>query len=64
MGGRKETIIVGGNTVGTYDHFQNGQWVEVPVNTDMTAGGKLSVQIVNARDGANAVLSKIEWIEK
>jgi hypothetical protein len=64
MGGRKETVMVGGKTVGTYDHFQDGQWVEVPVSSDETAGGKLNVQIANARDGANAVLSKIEWIQK
>ena len=61
MGGRKETIIVGGEPVGTFDHFHEGRWIEVPVKT---ADGKLSVQVVNARDGANAVLSKIEWIEK
>jgi hypothetical protein len=64
QGGREETIIVGGHTVGTYDHFQSGRWVEAPVNSDETADGKLSVRIVNARDTANAVVSKIEWIEK
>lgn len=63
-GGRKETIIVGGTTVGTFDHFQAGRWIEVPVGADKTADGKLKVQVVNARDGANAVLSKAEWIEK
>jgi hypothetical protein len=51
QGGRKETVIVGGKTAGTYDHFE-------------TADGKLSVRIVNARDGANAVVSKIEWMQK
>ena len=63
-GGRKETIIVGGDTVGTFDHFQTGRWIEVPVSTDKTMDGKLTVRVVNARDGANAVLSKVEWIEK
>jgi Protein of unknown function (DUF2961) len=63
-GGRKESIIVGGKTAGTYDHFQNGRWVEVPVSSDETADGKLSVRIVNAQDVANAVVSKIEWIKK
>lgn len=64
QGGRKETIVVGGETVGTFDHFENGRWVEVPVGPDKTADGKLDVQIINARQGANAVLSKIEWLEK
>jgi hypothetical protein len=64
QGGRKETIVVGGDTVGTFEHFQDGRWIEVPVNSDKTVDGKLDVKIVNARDGANAVLSKVEWIEK
>ncbi|MGH7941588.1 MAG: glycoside hydrolase family 172 protein [Limisphaerales bacterium] len=64
QGGRKETILVGGNTVGTFDHFQNGRWVEVPVDSNETAQGMLQVRIINARDGANAVVSKIEWMEK
>jgi hypothetical protein len=64
QGGRKETVIVGGKTAGTYDHFQEGRWVEVPVSSDETADGKLNVRIVNARDGANAVVSKIEWTEE
>jgi hypothetical protein len=64
QGGRRETIIVGGKTAGTYDHFQGGRWVEVPVSAGETADGKLAVRIVNARDGANAVVSKIEWMEK
>lgn len=63
-GGRKESVIVGGNTVGTYGHFQRGRWVEVPVSSSQTADGKLNIRIVNARDAANTVVSKIEWIEK
>ncbi|HEV2320455.1 MAG TPA: glycoside hydrolase family 172 protein [Verrucomicrobiae bacterium] len=64
QGGRKETIIVGGHAIGTYDHFQSGRWVEAPVSPDETVDGKLSVRIVNAQDKANAVVSKIEWIER
>lgn len=63
QGGRKETIIVDGETIGTFDHFQKGRWVEVPVDGQKTQAGSLSVQIVNARQGANVVLSKIEWVE-
>jgi len=64
MGGRKETIIVGSETVGTFENFQKGHWIEVPISSNKTANGRVDVRIVNARDGANAVLSKIEWLEK
>lgn len=63
QGGRKETIIVAGEPVGTFDHFHEGRWIEVPIGPDKTADGKVRVQVVNARDGANAVLSKLEWRE-
>lgn len=63
-GGRKETISVAGQTIGTYDHFQNGRWIEVPVDAEKTAGGKLSIRIRNDNPDANAVLSKVEWVEK
>ena len=56
--------MVGGETIGTFDHFQNGRWIEVPIDSEKTADGKLSIRIVNARDGANAVVSKVEWVEK
>lgn len=63
-GGRKETLVVGGKTAGTFSNFQNGRWIEIPVNSAQTADGKLSIHVLNARDGANAVLSKLEWVEK
>jgi hypothetical protein len=64
MGGRKETIVVAGDTVGTFENFQQGRWVEVPIGAEKTANGKVSIQIVNGNDKANAVLSKLEWVEK
>ncbi|HEY1787548.1 MAG TPA: glycoside hydrolase family 172 protein [Verrucomicrobiae bacterium] len=64
QGGRKETIVVGGETVGTFENFQQGRWIDVPVGAEKTADGKLSIQVVNARNGSNAVLSDIMWIEK
>ncbi len=64
LGGRKETIIVHGQNIGTFDKFQKGRWIDVPVGPDETADGKLKVEIINARDGANAVLSQVEWLEK
>ncbi|HTB83496.1 MAG TPA: glycoside hydrolase family 172 protein [Candidatus Sulfotelmatobacter sp.] len=63
QGGRKETIVVGGDTVGTFENFQQGRWIDVPVSAEKTASGKLSIQVINARTGSNAVLSDIVWIE-
>jgi hypothetical protein len=64
MGGRKETIVVGGDTVGAYDQFQKGRWIEVPVSPDRAANGKLKIQVLNNNEASNAVLSKLEWVEK
>lgn len=64
QGGRKETIVVGGDTVGTFANFQQGRWIDVPVGSQKTADGKLSIHIINARAGSNCVLSDIMWIEK
>lgn len=64
QGGRKETIVVGGDTVGTFENFQKGRWIDVPIGADKTADGKLNIKVINARDGSNVVLSDIMWIEK
>jgi hypothetical protein len=63
-GGRKETIVVGGETVGTYENFQAGRWIDVPVSAEKTADGKLSIQVINARRISNVVLSNIVWLER
>ena len=63
-GGRKETINVGGETVGTFENFQQGRWIDVPISAEKTANGQLSVKVINARHGSNAVLSDILWVEK
>lgn len=62
QGGRKETIEVGGATVGTFENFQQGRWIDVPVSSEKTADGKLSIKVINARDGSGAVLSIIMWM--
>lgn len=64
QGGRKETIEVGGETVGTFENFQQGRWIDVPAGPEKTADGKLRIKVINARTGSNAVLSDIIWIEK
>jgi hypothetical protein len=64
QGGRKETIVVGGETVGTFENFQKGRWIDVAVGGEKTSDGKLSIQVINARKGSNAVLSNIVWLEQ
>jgi hypothetical protein len=63
-GGRKETVSVAGEDIGTVQNFQDGKWLEHPVGSDKTADGKVLVRAVNARKGSNAVISIIEWLEK
>lgn len=62
QGGRKETIMVGSDTVGTFDHFTDGRWVDFPVGPEKTAEAEVNVRITDARDGSDVVLSKIEWV--
>jgi hypothetical protein len=63
-GGRKETVSVAGEDIGTVQDFQEGKWLEHQVGSDKTANGKVLVRAVNARKGSNAVISIIEWVEK
>jgi hypothetical protein len=63
-GGRKESVVVAGQTFGPFDHFQRGRWIECPVSAEKNESGKIDVSAVNARTDANAVLSQIEWVEK
>ena len=64
MGGRKESVVIAGQTFGPFDNFQKGRWIECPVSADKTASGTIDVSAVNARKEANAVISQIEWVEK
>jgi hypothetical protein len=64
QGGRKESISVAGKSLGTIDRFQKGRWLEKPITREETAQGKVLIRVVNAHEGANAVLSTIEWVEK
>jgi hypothetical protein len=63
-GGRKQTVLVEGQTVGTYQNFQTGQWIDVPVTASQTADHQINLQVLNARSGSNAVLSILEWLEQ
>jgi hypothetical protein len=63
-GGRKQTMNIVGEDLGTVQAFQDGKWLEQPVASNQTADGKVIIRAVNARKGANAVISIVEWIEK
>ncbi|HEX3627042.1 MAG TPA: DUF2961 domain-containing protein [Verrucomicrobiae bacterium] len=63
QGGRQETIIVDGQTIGTFSNFQSGEWINVPVTAAQCASGVVVIKVVNARTTSNAVLSMIEWID-
>jgi hypothetical protein len=61
-GGRKETVMVAGKSIGIVEDFVKGRWVECAVSADETTNGTVPIQLINMRDGANAVISIIEWI--
>jgi hypothetical protein len=63
-GGRKEKVVVAGQTFGPFDNFQAGCWIECPVSAEKNANGKVDISAINLRPDANAVLSLIEWVEK
>ena len=63
-GGRKQKVFIAGEDMGTLDKFQEGKWLEHGVSTGQTADGKVLVRAVNTREGSNAVISIIEWVEK
>jgi hypothetical protein len=63
-GGRKQTLVVGGETIGSFEHFEDRRWIEEPVDPGKTVNGTLSVRIVHNLQRANAVVSKVEWLEK
>jgi hypothetical protein len=46
------------------ENFQEGKWLEHRVNADKTGDGKVSVRAFNTRQGSNAVISIIEWVER
>jgi hypothetical protein len=63
-GGRKQTLEVGGHSLGVVEQFQEGKWMEQQVSAEDTADGTVLVRAANARKGSNAVLSVIEWVAK
>ncbi len=63
QGGRKQTVYVGGESLGLIENFVEGRWLEHPVGADEIKDGKILIKAINAREGANAVISIIEWVE-
>ena len=63
-GGRKQTVLVAGQTFGPCENFQTGRWIECPVSAEQNSSGKVNISAMNDRSGANAVISLIEWIER
>jgi hypothetical protein len=63
-GGRKETVVIAGQTLGPFDNFQTGRWIECPVSAEKNVDDKIDISAINACSNTNAVLSKIEWVEK
>jgi hypothetical protein len=63
FGGRKQTVTVAGKSLGTIENFDQGRWLEQPLTAAETAAGKISIQVSNAREGSNAVISMVEWVQ-
>jgi hypothetical protein len=62
-GGRQERITVAGKSLGLIKDFQNDRWLEQALDPSDTASGTVLIRVTNARQGSNAVVSIIEWVE-
>jgi hypothetical protein len=59
QGGRVETVHVDGQDVGTFSSFQQGAWVQANITATDTADGRIDVEVDNARQGSNVVVSEV-----
>ena len=64
LGGRKQEVFVAGKSLGVIEKFQEGRWLEQPLTKQDTAAGKVLIRAKNLKENANAVISKVEWVEK
>jgi hypothetical protein len=62
QGGRKESLRIGGADLGTFEKLKRGKWIERPLTEKDTAEGTVRVRAANAREGANAAISIIQWV--
>jgi len=60
-GGRRQLLRVEDRTIGEFEGFQSGRWVEVPVSAQDTTDGRISVVIKNLKPGSNAVVSILKF---
>jgi len=63
QGGRKQTVTVAGRSLGTFEKFEQGRWIEHALGADDTADGKVLIEARNDKPTGNAVISIVEWIE-
>jgi len=63
-GGRKQKVSVAGRSLGTFEHFEEGKWLEQKLEAQETADGRVVVRAENERKGSNAVISILEWVER
>jgi len=63
QGGRKQAVTIAGRSLGVIEKFQDGRWLEQRLDSGDTAGGKVLIEAHNAREGSNAVISIVEWVE-
>jgi hypothetical protein len=61
-GGRKQIVRAAGKTLGNVEDFAQGRWLEYKVSAEQTESGKLLIEVANNLEGANAVISIVEWI--
>ncbi len=64
QGGRKQEVTIADKSLGTIGHFQQGRWLEQRLSASDTSAGKIPILAKNLNKEANAVISKIEWVEK
>ena len=62
-GGRKQKLSIAGESLGLVEAFEEGRWLERNLSADQTAQGKVLIEASNARQGSNAVISILEWVE-
>lgn len=62
-GGRVQEIVVGARSLGEVHKFQEGRWLEIPLDEKATAEGRVEIQAINKNVKGNAVISIVEWRE-
>lgn len=62
-GGRRQDVRIGSRGLGLVEAFGEGRWLEAEIGPEETAEGRVTVAATNARQGSNAVVSVIEWVE-